>query len=97
MLNYAEGNKKHTGMGFWVVFDDTQREYGSEEKAAEYYDEAEKQGWTVFSMANDWKTIYEDGVTKTELPALKPPLRTPRKTPLSAGWSVRDASGEENL
>ncbi|MBQ6420502.1 MAG: haloacid dehalogenase-like hydrolase [Clostridia bacterium] len=68
MLNFAEGNPDHTGMGFLVVCDDTEREYGSDEKAAEYYDEAEKQGWTAFSMANDWKTIYGDGVQKTELP-----------------------------
>ena len=67
MLNYAEGNPDHMGMGFFVVCDDTEREYGSKEKAAEYYSEAEKQGWTPFSMANDWKTIYGDGVEKTEL------------------------------
>lgn len=75
MLNYAEGNQKHTGMGFLVVCDDTQREYGSDEKAAEYYDEVEKQGWTAFSMANDWKTIYGDGVTKTELPGTENALQ----------------------
>jgi soluble P-type ATPase len=68
MLNYAEGNPEHAGMGFFVVCDDTEREYGSEEKAAEYYGEVEKQGWTAFSMANDWKTIYGEGVEKTELP-----------------------------
>ncbi len=68
MLNYAESNPDHTGMGFLVVCDDTKREYGSDEKAAEYYAEIEKQGWTAFSMANDWKTIYGDGVEKTELP-----------------------------
>ena len=28
MLNYAEGNPDHTGMGFFVVCDDTVREYG---------------------------------------------------------------------
>ena len=65
MLNYAEGNN---GIGFFVVCDDTEREYGSAEKAAKYYDEVEKEGWTAFSMANDWKTIYGDGVQKTELP-----------------------------
>lgn len=65
MLNYAEGNN---GMGFFVVCDDVAREYGSDEKAAKYYAEAEKEGWTAFSMANDWKTIYGDGVRKTELP-----------------------------
>ena len=68
MLNYAEGNPDHVGMGFFVVCDDTEREYGSDEKAAEYYDEVEKEGWTPFSMANDWKTIYGEDVQKTELP-----------------------------
>ena len=28
----------------------------------------EQEGWTAFSMANDWKTIYGDGVQKTQLP-----------------------------
>ena len=68
MLNYAEGNPKHTGMGFFVVCDDTEREYGNEEKAAEFYDNAESQGWTAISMANDWKSIYGDNVHKTGLP-----------------------------
>ncbi|MBQ7689465.1 MAG: haloacid dehalogenase-like hydrolase [Clostridia bacterium] len=68
MLNYAEGNPDHTGMGFLIVCDDTVREYGSDEKAAEYCGEVDKQGWTAFSMANDWKTIYGESVMKTELP-----------------------------
>ena len=68
MLNYAEGNPDHAGMGFFVVCDDTEREYGNDEKAAEYYSEVEKQGWSPFSMKNDWKTIYGDDVQKTELP-----------------------------
>ena len=75
MLNYAEGNPDHAGMGFFVVCDDTEREYGSEEKAAEYYDEVQNRGWTAFSMANDWKTIYGDGVTKTELPGAQEALQ----------------------
>ena len=68
MLNYAEGNPEHTGMGFFIVCDDTEREYGSDEKAAKFYQEAEAQGWTAISMADDWETIYGDGVTKTGLP-----------------------------
>ena len=71
MLNYAEGNPDHKGMGFFVVCDDTKREYGSAEKAAEYLAEAEKNGWTTFSMADDWATIYGAGVTKTELPGVE--------------------------
>ena len=68
MLNYAEGNPDHPGMGILVGCDDTVREYGSETKAADFYAEVEKQGWTAFSMANDWLTIYGDGVEKVGLP-----------------------------
>jgi len=68
MLNFAEGNPLHASMGFLVVCDDTEREYGSDEKAAEYYEEVSKQGWTPISMADDWATIYGEGVKKTELP-----------------------------
>ena len=71
MLNYAEGNPDHTGMGFFVVCDDTEREYGSDEKAADFYAEVEKEGWNAISMANDWATIYGDGVVKTELPGVQ--------------------------
>ena len=74
MLNYAKGNPEHPGMGFLVICDDTAREYGSEEKAAEYCGVAEKEGWVPFSMANDWKTIYGDHVVKTELPGAEEPL-----------------------
>ena len=74
MLNYAEGNPDHVGMGFFVVCDDTVREYGSDEKAAEYYSDVETQGWTAISMANDWATIYGDNVQKTELPGTEESL-----------------------
>ncbi len=68
MLNYTESNPDHEGKGFFVVCDDTEREYGSDEKAAGFYEEAEKQGWTAISMANDWATIYGEDVQKTQLP-----------------------------
>ena len=68
MLNYAEGNPDHEGMGFFVVCDDTVREYGDDKKAADYYDEVAKEGWTAISMADDWATIYGENVKKTELP-----------------------------
>ena len=74
MLNYAEGNPDHTGMGCFVVCDDTQREYGSDEKAAEFYEIVEKEDWTAFSMANDWKDIYGEGVRRTELPGAEEAL-----------------------
>lgn len=68
MLNYAEGNPYHTGMGFFIVCDDTVREYGNDEKAADFYKKVKDEDWTAISMANDWKTIYGDDVVKTGLP-----------------------------
>ncbi len=67
MLNYAKAND---GMALLVVADDEVREYGNKEKSAEQYDLVKDESWTAFSMANDWTTIYGDGVTKTELPGL---------------------------
>ncbi len=67
MLNYAQGNSEHAGRGFFVVCDDTEREYGSDEKAASFYETVEAEGWVAISMANDWKAIYGDGVVKTGL------------------------------
>ena len=74
MLNYAEGNPEHAGMGFFIVCDDTEREYGSDEKAAAFYKTAEAEGWTAISMANDWSTIYGEGVRKTGLPGAEQAL-----------------------
>ena len=74
MLNYAQGNPDHAGMGFFIVCDDTEREYGSAEKAAAFYENAAAEGWTAISMANDWKTIYGDGVKKTGLPGAEEEL-----------------------
>ncbi len=70
MLNYAEGNPNHVGMGFLVICDDTEREYGSAAKAADFYSVVEEENWTAISMANDWATIYGENVQKTELPGI---------------------------
>lgn len=67
MLNYAETSG---GMGLLVVADDLEREYGNAEKSAEQYELVGKESWTAFSMADDWATIYGEGVVKTELPGL---------------------------
>ena len=69
MLNYAQANPEHKGMGLLVLCDDAVREYGDLERAAKQAGEAQEAGWTTFSMANDWETIYGDGVSKTALAA----------------------------
>ncbi|MDO4538803.1 MAG: HAD family hydrolase [Coriobacteriales bacterium] len=69
MLNYAQSNPDHKGMGVLVLCDDTNREYGDLDRAAEQTEEAEKNGWTLFHMSTkDWDTIYDEKVVKTELP-----------------------------
>ncbi|MCR5728243.1 MAG: hypothetical protein K6G24_12360 [Lachnospiraceae bacterium] len=55
-------------MGFFIVCDDTVREYGNDEKAADFYKKVKDEDWTAISMANDWKTIYGDDVVKMGLP-----------------------------
>lgn len=69
MLNYAQSNPDHKGMGLLVLCDDVEREYGDLERATKQSGEAQEAGWTIFSMANDWATIYGEGVTKTALRA----------------------------
>ncbi len=66
MLNFAQSNPDHKGMGVLVLCDDTTREYGDAERAATQTEEAQKNGWTLFHMSDqDWATIYGEGVTKT--------------------------------
>lgn len=69
MLNYAQSNPEHKGMGLFVVCDDTEREYGNDEKAADYRKTVTDNGWVGISMRDDWATIYGPGVEKTKLPA----------------------------
>jgi phosphoserine phosphatase len=67
MLNYALAKNSHPSASFMVLADDTEREYGNTEKAAENRASWEKLGFTMFSMRDDFKTIYGDGVKKTSL------------------------------
>ena len=67
MLNYTVTNPDHEGIGFLVLCDDTAREYGDLDRAAKQEKEAEDSKWVTISMANDWSTIYGEGVERTQL------------------------------
>ena len=69
MLNYALDNEKHPAAAFIVVADDTEREYGNADKAADMRSKAADGGWTAISMRDDWATIYAEGIAKTQLRA----------------------------
>ena len=69
MLNYAMDNDEYPSAAFLVIPDDTEREYGNPDKAADMLGSAADAGWTVISMRDDWSTIYGEDVEKTQLPA----------------------------
>ena len=65
MLVYTIASNPHPSASFMVLADDVEREYGDAEDAAEDRADWEKSGFTIFSMRDDFATIYGDGVTKT--------------------------------
>lgn len=64
MLNYAITNNKYKSAAFFVICDDTDREFGKPKRAASDMKLANGNGWIPISMKNDWKTIYGDNVKK---------------------------------
>ena len=64
MATYATSNNPHRSMGFMLCCDDVVRENGNIEKAEKMVRNCEENGWVAISMANDWKTIYGDEVTR---------------------------------
>ena len=65
MANYALSNPSYPSAAFQLCCDDVERENGSESKATSMREDCEKYGYVPVSMANDWETIYGEGVTYT--------------------------------
>ena len=68
MINYAIANRRYRGLGFMLLCDDMEREYGNLVKADKMRSACESNGWIPVSMKNDWKTIYGDGVVRKSRP-----------------------------
>ena len=66
MANYALQNKDHPGKAFMLLCDNTEQDYGDTKVAKEFAEKCNAAGFTTISMANDWTTIYGDGVKKVE-------------------------------
>ncbi|MDO4796824.1 MAG: HAD family hydrolase [Coriobacteriales bacterium] len=64
MLSYTLSQNPHPSAAFMVLADDAEREYGDSDSASKKRTEWEDLGYTVFSMHDDFATIYGDGVTK---------------------------------
>ncbi len=64
MLTYTLSDNAYPSASFMVLADDDAREYGDAADAAEDRKEWEDAGYTIFSMKDDFATIYGDGVQK---------------------------------
>ena len=65
MHNFALYNNRYRSAAFQLIADDGERDYGNPAKGPELREKWEGMGFTVISMANDWKTIYGEDVIKT--------------------------------
>lgn len=64
MINYTINDNKYKALGFFVICDDTEREFGKPKRAVSDTNLANNNGWIPISMKNDWKTIYGDNIIK---------------------------------
>ena len=65
MHNYAISNNQYRSAAFMLIADDSERDYGNEEKVQPLKEKWEQSGFNVISMKNDFRTIYGDDVKKT--------------------------------
>ena len=66
MHNYALGNARYMSAAFMLIADDDQRDHANREKALNLGQQWREAGYHVISMHDDFKTIYGDGVMKTD-------------------------------
>ncbi len=67
MVNYAICGNKHKALGFMLLCDDLEREYGNAAKADKMREACSQYGWIPISMRDDWKTIYGNDIIKQEI------------------------------
>ena len=66
MHNYALGNPKYKTAAFMLIADDDTRDHANRDKALTLGQQWREAGYYVISMRDDFKTIYGDGVMKTD-------------------------------
>lgn len=66
MMMYTTSDNEYRSEAFCLVPDDDEREVAYPNKVESLTSMCEENGWNIVSMANDFKTIYGDGVTKDE-------------------------------
>ncbi len=66
MHNYCLGNTQYKTAAFMLIADDEARDHANREKALKLGEQWREDGYIVISMRDDFKTIYGEGVEKTE-------------------------------
>ena len=66
MHNYALSNPKYKTAAFMLIADDDVRDHANRDKALKLGEQWRENGYHVISMRDDFKTIYGDGVEKTD-------------------------------
>ena len=66
MHNYCLSNTEYKTEAFMLIADDEARDHANREKALKLGENWKAAGYHVISMRDDFKTIYGDGVVKTD-------------------------------
>ena len=66
-VSMAQYALQHGGRAFMLLCDDTERDYGDLDTAADFAETCRALGFGTVSMRDEFETIYKDGVIKTEL------------------------------
>lgn len=66
MHNYCLGNKKYKTAAFMLIADDEARDHAKREKGLQMGEKWRQAGYHVISMHDDFRTIYGNGVVKTD-------------------------------
>ena len=88
MHNYELGNPKYKTAAFMLIADDDTRDHANRDKALTLGQQWREAGYYVISMRDDFKTIYGDGVMKTDFTF---PIDTRALTEWQAGRTVSQA------
>ena len=91
MHNYALSNPKYRSAAFMLIADDDERDHASRQKALTLGEQWQQAGYYVISMRDDFRTIYGDGVVKTDFNF---PVDVRPLTEWQAGRTVSDEAVE---
>ncbi len=65
-FSMAQYTLQHGGKAYMLLCDDTERDYGDTEKAAEFAEKCKALGFETISMKDEFETIFGEDVIKTE-------------------------------